>query len=173
MKPITTFLAAAVGLALPACAQGQATQPAPCSSAGYHQFDFWLGDWEVTDPDGNFQGTNSITREDGGCLLVERWISANGNTGQSYNYYNPLSDEWRQVWVNAGGIIDYTGGLTETGSMRLEGTITPQAGTGSFPFTGEWTANEDGSVTQHFQQQDPETGEWQDWFIGIYRHKEG
>jgi len=142
--------------------------PPPCASAAYHQFDFWLGEWRVTAPNGQFAGHNSITREEAGCLLLETWTSANGTTGQSYNYYNPETGKWRQVWVSAGALIDYAGGLTETGSMKLVGTITYHAGAQTAPFTGEWTPNADGTVTQHFEQYNAETDDWATWFTGIY-----
>ena len=31
--------------------------------------------------------------------------------------------------------------------------------------------NEDGTVTQHFTQYDPEKKVWNDWFIGVYKRK--
>ncbi|MEQ9506971.1 MAG: hypothetical protein RLO80_11935 [Hyphomonas sp.] len=143
----------------------------PCASEAHHAFDFWIGDWDVYAQDGTLAGSNSITREEYGCLLVERWTDINGVTGQSYNYLDPATDKWRQLWISAGSVIDYTGGLTETGAMKLEGTITYRNGAAPSPFTGEWTLNEDGTVTQHFQQQDATTGEWSDWFIGKYVRK--
>jgi len=165
------YLVSALTLILASSLHGatQEDKPAgPCSSDAYHQFDFWIGDWEVTDGNGVVQGRNIISREEYGCLLVERWTSAAGNTGQSYNFYSPDTQLWRQVWVSGGAVIDYTGGLTETGSMKLEGEIINRNGT-TAPFTGEWTLNEDGSVTQHFEQYDAEKDEWSDWFTGIYR----
>ena len=142
--------------------------PPPCSEDAFKQFDFWLGDWQVTTPDGTVAGINKITREENGCLILETWESSNGGTGQSYNYYNPASEKWRQVWVSPGLIIDYEGGLTETGSMKLVGTVTYGATKVQADFTGEWTPNEDGTVTQHFEQYDAEKDEWTGWFTGIY-----
>lgn len=149
-------------------AQDAETSPAPCSSEAFHQFDFWLGDWDVTTPDGAFAGNNEITSEEGGCLIVERWMSVNGGTGQSYNYFNPATEKWRQVWVSTGAMINYQGGLTETGSMKLDGVITYVASAQTADFTGEWTHNEDGTVTQHFEQYDAEKDEWVAWFTGVY-----
>ena len=143
--------------------------PAPlCADEPFHQFDFWLGDWDVSTPDGTIAGQNRITSEESGCLIVERWTSVSGGTGQSYNYYNPATQKWRQVWIGAGSMIDYEGGLTATGSMKLEGAITYIGTAQTAPFTGEWTQNEDGSVTQHFEQYDSEAGEWKAWFTGRY-----
>jgi hypothetical protein len=56
---------------------------APCSRELHHAFDFWIGDWEVTDLEGKPVGRNAISTEESGCLLVERWTSASGGTGQS------------------------------------------------------------------------------------------
>ena len=159
------FIAATMDIAT---AQTVSEPPPPCSDEVYHQFDFWLGDWEVIDSNGQVAGVDRITSEEDGCLVLERWSGASGSTGQSYNYYNPATQKWRQVWVSAGAMIDYEGGLTETGSMKLEGTITYPASAQSAPFTGEWTLNEDGTVLQHFEQYDPEKDEWVVWFSGTY-----
>ena len=159
-------------LVLAACASAQSGQPEkPCSSEEYRQFDFWLGTWDVTTLDGQEAGRNVISSEEGGCLILERWSSASGGTGQSYNFYDPGTEKWRQVWVNAGSVIDYSGGLTDAGAMKLEGTIHYHAG-GTFPFTGEWTLQADGTVRQHFEQFDPEEGTWNPWFTGIYKKVE-
>ena len=135
-------------LAVAPNALAQDDPPPPCNSEAFKQFDFWLGHWEVTTPDGTLAGENLITSEENGCLVLERWSSAGGGTGQSYNYYNPATEKWRQVWVSQGGMIDYEGGLTDTGTMKLTGTITYVATGQQAPFTGEWTPNEDGTVTQ-------------------------
>lgn len=169
MRGFTISLISGVAIANIALAQSEDTPPPPCSTEPYHQFDFWLGDWEViAEPNGTIAGFNSITREENGCLILERWESIGGGTGQSYNYYNPATQKWRQVWISQGAMIDYEGGLTESGSMKLLGTITYVATAQTAEFTGEWTPNDDGTVTQHFEQYDPEKDEWVVWFTGRY-----
>lgn len=151
-----------------------AQSPAPCEDEVYRQFDFWLGDWEVTQVggagDGQVAGTNSITSQEQGCLIVEHWTNSGGGTGQSYNFHDPGTGQWRQIWVSAGAVIDYAGGLNEEGQMVLEGEIRNHAGPVA-PFRGIWTPNSDGSVLQHFEQYDENSGEWQTWFTGMYRRK--
>lgn len=139
-----------------------------CSGPAREAFDFWLGEWEVQTPGGQKAGTNIITLEEGGCLIVERWTGADGNTGQSYNFLDPATRLWRQVWVSPGAVIDYSGGPLPDGGMRLEGAIRYQGSGAVFPFRGTWSVNADGTVRQHFEQADPETGVWSDWFTGIY-----
>ena len=166
-------LAGFAGLVITA-APAVAQQPqSPCATQPhYADFDFWVGEWDVFNLKGQKAGENSIRKEEGGCLIVERWRSAGGGTGQSYNFYNPVTEEWRQLWVSPGAIIDYTGGLTDSGAMRLEGEIFYPANGQRADFFGEWTPQEDGSVRQHFEQFNAETGEWTPWFTGIYRRKE-
>ncbi len=158
------------GSAAPAAPQAQ--KP-PCTDPAFDDFDFWVGDWDVYQADGKLAGTNSIRKEEYGCLLVERWVNAGGITGQSYNFVDLATGKWRQVWVSAGATIDYAGGLDANGAMALEGTIgygAGQAGNGA-KFRGTWTPNADGTVTQHFQQFDDAKAEWTDWFVGTYKRR--
>jgi len=143
-------------------------QAAPCQAEAFRQFDFWLGDWRVTSPDGTLAGTNRITLEAQGCLLTEHWTGASGASGQSYNYYNPARQVWRQVWISPGAMIDIEGGLSETGNMSLEGWITDPATHARAPFRGLWTPYEDGTVLQRFEQYDRQTEAWTLWFSGLY-----
>ena len=131
----------------------------PCDGELFRQFDFWVGDWDVFDTDGNQLGTNSITLEESGCLMVENWTDIQGNTGQSYNFVDHGTGKWRQVWVSPGVVIDYDGGLDENGAIDLQGTISvvnsePQQ------FRGTWTLQEDGTVLQHLRSFDAAKDEW-------------
>lgn len=172
----TGLVAAALSvLASAAAAQVTAPPPAPppCTGGAFDDFDFWVGEWEVMGPKGKIAGTNSIRKEENGCLLVERWTSASGITGQSYNFVDLATGKWRQVWVSAGATIDYSGGLDGKGRMVLEGVIgyPPGATPASAKFRGTWTPNRDGSVKQHFEQFDAVKDQWSDWFVGTYRRK--
>lgn len=157
-----------------AMAQGQAP-PSPCAAedSSYRDFDFWLGEWEVfAAANDQKAGENSITRAEGDCVLIERWTGSKGSTGQSYNFYDPNSEKWTQVWVSSGSIIRIHGGFEE-GAMRLVGEIVYHANGQTAPFKGTWTPQEDGSVRQHFEQFDAESDSWKPWFTGIYRKKTG
>lgn len=148
------------------------TPPPACTSDIHDDFDFWVGEWNVYAPDdGPYQGQNIITKVNGGCLILEDWSGASGSTGDSMNYYDPFAQAWRQVWVSAGAVIDYTGGLDETGSMALTGEIFYPANGVRAPFRGSWTPQADGSVRQHFEQQGS-NGAWAVWFTGIYVRQE-
>ncbi|NHK28579.1 hypothetical protein FF098_011735 [Parvularcula flava] len=155
----------------PASAPENPAPPLPpaCEGAPYTDFDFWLGEWDVYDEAGTtLQGHNSITSAEDGCLIIERWKGVGGSTGQSYNFYDPTTEEWRQLWVARGAVIDYTGGLNEAGQMVLEGTIAYRTSGLVAGFRGTWTERPDGAVIQFFEQENGETGEWSEWFTGLY-----
>lgn len=143
----------------------------PCTAqAAYRAFDFWLGTWEVHTADGTLAGHNRITSEAGGCRIDEHWQSASGGTGRSINFLDPGSGEWVQIWHSPAGLfIRIRGGLTDDGSMLLEGTAHYAADGREAPFRGRWTPLPDGRVRQFFEQYSAQDKAWQPWFEGFYR----
>lgn len=131
--------------------------------AGFRAFDFWAGEWDVIDNvTGNHSGTNTIQKMENGCMLMESWVSSRGSTGTSVNYYNPLTKQWRQLWISEGRYsIDIVGNI-EDGAMVLEGSIYYFQGSIA-KFRGRWSQNDDGSVRQMFEQHDSETDSWNVW----------
>lgn len=88
--------------------------------AEYHQFDFWLGEWEVTSQ-GQFVGTNIIQSFSDGCGLLENYTQFDGYSGKSINYYDAVLGQWRQTWADsAGHMSEYIGNFSD-GAMRFEG----------------------------------------------------
>lgn len=99
-------------------AQAQTPPPAPCTSAEFRQMDFWLGQWDVRwdavtgIPAG--AGTNTITREYGGCVIQEAFDggpASGGLIGHSVSTFHAPLGKWRQAWVdNQGGYFAFVGG---------------------------------------------------------------
>ncbi|MDC1437180.1 hypothetical protein N8303_08075 [Gammaproteobacteria bacterium] len=168
MKKITLLIVLLSNLFInPVLAQNQ-----PCTSEdGFSAFDFWVGEWDVylnNSANTNQVGSNTIEKLEAGCALLETWTGAGGSSGISINYYNPVRDEWRQLWVSAGEYaIDIVGGISNT-SMVLIGEIYNYADNETFDFRGTWTPNSDGSVRQYFEQYNDETDAWDPWFDGRY-----
>jgi hypothetical protein len=102
---------------LPFEARGQAS---PCSAPEAGQFDFWLGTRALSWADSG-RGTNTITKELGGCVVRENFRAegANALAGMSVSTYDVRAKRWKQTWVdNQGGYLDFTGGF-ENGVMTL------------------------------------------------------
>jgi len=140
----------------------------PCrDSAVHHQFDFWLGAWEVTVPSGKVAGHNRIETVASGCALLESWHSASGGAGNSLNYVDPASGDWVQVWAGGdAGEIVLRGGLHD-GAMILSGTLVEPGDKHSL-LRGTWTPQPDGRVRQLFEQSTDDGATWTTWFDGTY-----
>ena len=120
---------AATALAAPqqqaAPAAPAAPPPAPCTAPELHQFDFWVGEWDLTwpgqggSPGGT--GTNRIEKILDGCVIQENFAAGGPQplTGRSVSTYNVREKKWKQTWVDSqGSYIDLTGEF-QNGEMRL------------------------------------------------------
>ncbi len=105
----------------------------PCrTSPKAHEFDFWIGEWDVTQfnqapiPHGQGTGFNDVHAILEGCVLLENWVGAGGSAGKSFNWFDTNIGKWRQAWMSdAGGPLDYVGEYKD-GAMRFEGwTLKP------------------------------------------------
>ncbi len=77
-----------------------------------NQFDFWLGEWDVTwGEDG--KGTNRIERILDGKIIRENF-DGEGLQGLSFSAYDAERGLWCQTWVdNTGSYLDFTGKFEE------------------------------------------------------------
>jgi hypothetical protein len=100
------------------------TDPAPCASPEHRQFDFWLGDWDVHEPDGRPAGRNRVVSLFDGCVLHETWEGTSGHCGTSFNIYDAARGVWHQTWVDSRGALLLLDGGLRAGAMVLEGSAT-------------------------------------------------
>jgi hypothetical protein len=146
-------------------------KPPACAAPEYRQFDFWLGEWEVTRPDtGAVLGHSSITAIAHDCALHEHWRSARGGDGQSLNAFDRLRGTWSQFWAGADGTVLRLEGGRRADAMVLEGEL-PRAAGGSQRQRITWTPAADGSVSQHWEVSDDAGQTWTTSFLGIYRRR--
>lgn len=157
------------------CAPAHAQQaaPPPCTSAEFHQMDFWLGTWDAyyAADAATPGGRNVITREYGGCVVQEAFDGgpqAQGLIGHSVSTYHTPSGRWRQTWVdNQGGYFALVGGPEDgkfvLNSYRLHDNVLVQRmvfeDITSENFTWRWQQSADAGAT------------WTDsWVIWYRRH---
>jgi hypothetical protein len=107
------------GPVAPAPSPGQ--KNSPCSSTAHRQFDFWLGDWEVSTPQGTPAGTNRVDRILDGCALQEHWEASDGSRGTSLSSYDAVGRKWRQTYVDDTGQVLVLEGDFRDGRMVLQG----------------------------------------------------
>jgi len=167
---IWSLLVGAVALSgAPALGQ-QAPAPKPCSTAEYRQFDFWIGDWNVSQTDGSPAGTNRIESILGGCVLYESWTSADGtHQGHSFNIYG-RDGLWHQTWVdNAGLLLELRGGLEQGRMVMRQERPLPDGSTRLHEIS--WERLDGGQVRQHWRSSADGGKTWNDVFVGIYTRR--
>lgn len=97
---------------------------APCADSQHHQFDFWIGDWDVFDTDNpaKLVARVRVDRILDGCVLREDYQDTEGHKGQSFSIYDAARKSWHQSWVtNRGQVLQLDGGL-QAGDMALSAT---------------------------------------------------
>mgnify|MGYP000096011056 FL=1 len=167
-----TLLLAVVAQQVAAQTQGgSSSQPKPpksCSAPEYRQFDFWIGDWDVT-VGGQMAGTNSIQQILGDCVLLENWTGSKGGTGKSFNIYNSAKAKWQQTWVDNSGTVLELYGEFKDGMMRLVGEN--MVGGKKTLQRITWQALDKDRVRQHWEQSQDDGKTWTTAFDGLYTRK--
>lgn len=179
MKPSALMLAAATTASTPLASASQETATTSPSASGcaalaeHRQFDFWLGSWNVYNPNGELAGHSRIESISGSCGISEHWEGAKGGGGVSYNAWDPGSGNWRQFWVgnSSGDVLYLVGGLRD-GSMVLEGSRPNPANNKPQRQRITWTPHADASVRQLWETSDDDGVTWTVAFDGSYRRKQ-
>ena len=148
---------------------GNTARATACSSEKHRQFDFWIGEWNVTS-DGQQAGTNSVYLIQNGCVLQENWQGEgeDGVSGTSFNIYDQASDKWHQTWVDSSGTLLELDGALVNGIMVLSGERPARDGSGMALHRISWTRNEDGSVRQYWEASKDDGHTWSILFDGLY-----
>ncbi|GAA4896687.1 hypothetical protein GCM10023311_21800 [Flaviramulus aquimarinus] len=123
-----------------------------CCTEKHSEFDFWIGTWTVTNPDGSLAGNNVIEKIQDNCLLRENWTSAKGTyTGTSTNFYNNNTKQWEQIWIdNQGGSL-HLKGHRKGNKMILKTSVANNKDGLPFYHQITWSLNDDGSVRQYWE----------------------
>ena len=161
MKSLASALLMVLGLAGSALAQAAT----PCADAAHHQFDFWIGAWQVS-AGGKPVGTNRIDALLDGCALLENWVGAGGVRGHSLNFYDAARGVWHQTWIDSTGSSLQLDGHFKDGHMVLSSEKPGERAADRIT----WTPNADGTVRQLWQHTDDGGKSWSVAFDGLYRH---
>lgn len=160
------------GAAESATASVNAPPAVPDEPGGvYRQFDFWIGEWIVKNPDGQQVGTSRIEKVENGFAIEEFWTNMQGGTGRSLNYVDPKDGHWKQVWVSATGNIVYYIGAYRDGAMHFTGESINRDGTVEIA-RSSFTAMRNGSVRQFIEHSRDGGETWYVYFDGYYHPKE-
>lgn len=64
------------------------------------KFDFWIGEWNVYNPQKQKVGDSKIEKILKGAVILENWTGVSGYTGKSFNHFNMDKKKWEQYWVD-------------------------------------------------------------------------
>lgn len=132
----TRIALAALAIAFITAADAVPVPPAPdspnCTAAGYRQLDFWIGDWDTFESDG--QGGPVVARARvepiaQGCAIHELYEQNDGLIGDSILSYDPVRRQWQQTWVTNRGSLMVLWGTFADGALVLEGDAHLRGGT--------------------------------------------
>jgi hypothetical protein len=141
-----------------------------CDSSGHGQFDFWLGDWNITQPDGSPGGVSNIRRELDGCAVME---SYQGGNGRSLNLYDRARGRWTQTYIDGGGLLlRLAGGLDASGAMVMEDDVRTTPSGRRLKDRITWAPRADGAVQQTWRQSVDGGATYATVFDGTYRRAE-
>lgn len=141
---------------------------AACLDPEYRQFDFWLGEWDVTNvhaPDPKRPPARSrITRVLDGCAILEEFDNPpRAYSGKSLNFYSVQSKKWHQTWIdNQGGPLFLEGGL-----VSKDMVIEDEGKSGAINRI-TWTPLDAGRVRQHWQTSKDGGKTWETAYDGLY-----
>ena len=148
----------------------------PCRGlAEAHQFDFWIGDWDVTpwqapaSSNPAVIGTNRIEAILEHCVVMENWqgLGPSPSAGKSMNFWDRNRGQWRQIWMgDGGGSLDYAGSFKD-GAMRFEGWTLSPAGARVLQKLTFFPISKD-TVRQLFETSADSGKTWQPGFDGRY-----
>ncbi|MBS1849452.1 MAG: DUF1579 family protein [Acidobacteria bacterium] len=102
----------------------------PCAEPEQKQFDFWVGEWELTTPGESGGGTNRVRQAFEGCVIEENFSGGPDNplVGMSVSRFDPIAKKWKQTWVdNQGAYLDFSGEFQD-GQMILQREASDAAG---------------------------------------------
>lgn len=128
--------------------------------------DFWLGSWDVRNPDGSVAGTNLIESVLDGTAVLEHWRGVDGGEGMSFFYFDPLAQSWKQVWVTSTYVKEKVLVSATTEGVRFEGHAFTEDR--RFPDRTTLTFLPGGGVRQLIEHSLDEGATWTASFDAVY-----
>ena len=141
---------------------------APCASPEYHEFDFWLGDWDSFNiADSTKDARVRVERILDGCVIHEDYQSVEGHKGESFSIYDASRKVWHQSWVTNRGQLLIIEGHMQDGAIVLAGTDRTASGE-ERRVRGIWKPVDGGVRETAFTSTDAGKT-WKPWFDLMFR----
>lgn len=143
------------------------SSPGKCSAPAYHQFDFWIGNWDGFNLESHkleaHLRVNTILE---GCVIHEDYQDVHGHKGESFSIYDAPSKRWHQTWVTNRGELLLLDGEFKNGEMVLSGYDLENGSRNEI--RGTWKL-ETGGVRETAVRSRNGGKAWEPWFDLIFR----
>ena len=171
----TVIVLALLAVLSPGKSRPAESASAPCDTAQHHQFDFWVGDWQVFDAKTNqLVGFDQVEKHSHGCIvqqnltmlteLYRRPGVAYRLAGIGVNRFD--GESWLEMWAdNQWGAIVLKG-QPEDGKAMVLKTITPSR---NRDLRLVWEKHPDGTVRALQYVAPAGSGKWELYGDLIYR----
>jgi hypothetical protein len=153
------------------CLSQVAPKEAACAEPEYHQFDFFVGDWDAFDSEkpGKMVARNRVESILEGCVVLEDYEGRSGHHGESFSIYDATKKVWHQTWVTNRGELLLLDGDFRDGQLILSGHDLQNGRPRDV--RGTWKI-EDGGVRETAVESFDGGKRWKPWFDLMFRpHK--
>jgi hypothetical protein len=165
---LSIFFVAALIVPSTVSLSAQSSKTASCAASEFHQFDFWLGDWDSFEIGSSARDAHiRVNQILEGCVLREDYQGANGHKGQSFSVYDASRKLWHQTWVTNRGELLEIEGKFQSGEMVLSGSDLAPTGERR-EVRGVWKPVE-GGVRETAVTSLDGGNTWKPWFDLIFR----
>lgn len=167
--PALVLLCTMAALMRASSVEAQTAGATACSSPEYHQFDFWIGDWDAFDVNTPQTISAHIRVEPilNGCVLKETYEGAGGTSGQSFSIFDRTRAVWHQTWVTSHGQLLIVEGALTNGKMVLSGSDKAPDGKDRL-VRGTWIPG-NGTVRETGVRSTDGGKTWEPWFDLIFK----
>jgi hypothetical protein len=137
-----------------------------CAEPECFQFDFIVGNWVVKDLSKHAIATDTISKTDANCTLIEEWRGVGGNEGLAVITYQSAQKTWhRDALLRSSVILAFEGRMTG-GSMVMTAKQYSESGISRLHRIS-WTPRNDGTIEEVWQTSMDTGKSWQTRFDEI------
>lgn len=134
------------------------------------QFDFWLGDWNVTYPGASVPSSSKVSLDLGQCLLVESWDGGRGHSGKNMFAYSLDDKRWHGMFADNEGRVHVFEGKVAPGAAEFFGPGTAADGQAVLNRIRVVRVG-DNEVQQTWEKSSDQGATWTTVFRGDYSRK--
>jgi tetratricopeptide (TPR) repeat protein len=153
-------------------------QTQPCTTKPqFRQLDFWVGEWEVRNPQGQKIGESTVRLDAGDCVVSESttvtaqpMTAQGGYTVRSMSMYVPRRNRWHfRSFDSLGQLLELSGEFSD-GAMRLTGENVYQDGRRNLDRV-TFSQPKPGQVRQLWEQSSDGGANWRVLLDGLFVKK--